>query len=147
MPRAMLSRVEVDSSPKRVQMAMWSYWALVIGSFFFGWLLGVAVVFKLWQLAHAPRWLVLSGMGSVSFLTAPIISGALFSRAIGQLASRGWRGGRWADWLGACGLVAGLLRCDAAVPANGEAPMTSDIGPAESHKRQRCPPRRFASPC
>ena len=81
MLRAMLSRVEVDTSPKRVQTAMWSYW-----------LLGVAVVFKLWQLAHAPRWLVLSGMGSVSFLMALIISGALFSRAIFQLASRGWRG-------------------------------------------------------
>ena len=87
-----------------------SYRVLVVGTFFFGWLLGVAVVFKLWHLAHAPRWLMLSGMGSVSFLMAPIISGALFSGGIGRLASRGWRGAPLGlIGLGACGLVAGLL--------------------------------------
>jgi hypothetical protein len=102
--------VSVDSSPKHAQPVIRSYWVLVIGTFFFGWLLGVAVVGKLWQLAHAPRWLVLSGMGSVSFLMAPIISGAFFSRAIGHLASRGWRGAPLGlIGLGACGLVAGLL--------------------------------------
>jgi hypothetical protein len=102
--------VSVDSLPKRAQTIISSYFAFVVGTFFFGWLLGVALVFKLWQLAHAPRWLVLSGMGSVSFLMAPIISGALFSRAIGWLASRGWRGAPLGlIGLGACGLVAGLL--------------------------------------
>ena len=60
--------------------------ALVVGTFFFGWLLGVAVVFKLWQLAHAPRWLVFSGMGSVSFLMAPIIM-----RRARLARSAGWR--------------------------------------------------------
>ena len=89
---------------------MSSHLALVVGTFFFGWLLGVAVVGKLWQLAHAPRWLVFSGMGSVSFLMAPIVSGALFSRAIGRLAARGWRGAPLGlIGLGTCGLVAGLL--------------------------------------
>jgi len=82
----------------------------VSGTFFLGWLLGVAVVGKLWQLAHAPRWLVLSGMGSVTFLMAPIITGALFSRAISRLASRGWWGAPLGlIGLGTCGLVAGLL--------------------------------------
>ena len=82
----------------------------MVATFFFGWLLGVGVVFKLWQLAQAPHWLVLSGMGSVSFLMAPIISGAIFSRAIGRLASRGWRGAPLGlIGLGACALVAGLL--------------------------------------
>ena len=89
---------------------MSSHLALVVGTFFFGWLLGVAVVGKLWQLAHAPRWLVFSGMGSVTFLMTPIFSGALFSRAIGRLAARGWRGAPLGlIGLGTCGLVAGLL--------------------------------------
>jgi hypothetical protein len=106
--------VSVDSSLERAQPhaqpILRSYWVLVIGTFFIGWLLGVVMVGKLWQLAHAPRWLVLSGMGSVSFLMAPIISGALFSRAMGRLASRGWHGAPLGlIGLGACGLVAGLL--------------------------------------
>jgi len=102
--------VRVDSSPRPVQPLFRPYLALVVGTFFFGWLLGVAVVFKLWQLAHAPRWLVLSGMGSVTFLMAPIVSGALLSRAIGRLAARGWLGAPLGlIGLGACGLVAGLL--------------------------------------
>lgn len=102
--------MSVDSSSKRAQGVISPYWAFVVGTFFLGWLLGVGVVFKLWQLAHAPRWLVLSGMGSVSFLMAPIISGALFSGAIGRLAARGWRGAPLGlIGLGACGLVAGLL--------------------------------------
>jgi hypothetical protein len=98
--------VAVESSPRRVQ----PYLALVVGTFVFGWLMGVAVVFKLWHLAHAPRWLVFSGMGTVSFLMAPVISGVLFSRGIGRLASRGWRGAPLGlVGLGACGLIVGLL--------------------------------------
>ncbi len=82
----------------------------MIGTFVFGWLLGVAVVFKLWQLANAPRWIVFSGMGTVTFLMAPVIGGVLFSRGIGRLASRGWRGAPLGlVGLGACGLVVGLL--------------------------------------
>ena len=86
------------------------YLTLAIGTFIVGWLLGVAVVFKLWQLAHAPHWMVLSGMGTVSFLMAPCLTGVLFSRAIGGLAARGWRGAPLGlVGLGACGLVVGLL--------------------------------------
>jgi hypothetical protein len=84
--------------------------ARVIGTFVLGWLLGVAVVFKLWQLAHAPRWLIFSGMGMVSFLMAPLLGGAFFSRAVGRLAARGWRGAPLGlVELGICGLVVGLL--------------------------------------
>jgi hypothetical protein len=95
-----------DSRAHRVRSDL----ALVIGTFVVGWLLGVAIVFKLWQLAHAPRWLVFSGMGTVSFLMAPCLVGVMFSRAIGRLAARGWRGAPLGlIGLGACGLVAGLL--------------------------------------
>jgi hypothetical protein len=86
------------------------YLVLAIGAFVLGWGLGVAVVFKLWQLAHAPRWMVASGMGTVSFLMAPCLGGVLFARATGRLAARGWRGAPLGlVGLGACGLVAGLL--------------------------------------
>ncbi len=86
------------------------YLVVVIGAFIVGWLLGVAVVFKLWQLGHAPRWMMLSGMGTVSFLMAPCLIGVLFTRGIGRLAARGWRGAPLGlIGLGACGLVAGLL--------------------------------------
>ena len=86
------------------------YVVLAIGTFVLGWGLGVAVVFKLWQLGHAPRWMVTSGMGTVSFLMAPCLVGVLFARAMGRLAARGWRGAPLGlVGLGACGLVAGLL--------------------------------------
>jgi hypothetical protein len=86
------------------------YVVLAIAAFVLGWGLGVAVVFKLWQLAHAPRWMVTSGMGTVSFLMAPCLGGVLFARATGRLAARGWRGAPLGlVGLGACGLVAGLL--------------------------------------
>ncbi|HEX3903494.1 MAG TPA: hypothetical protein VH853_11640 [Polyangia bacterium] len=95
-----------DSSSGRFR----PYLTLVVATFLFGWLLGFAIVFKLWQLAHAPRWLVTSGMGTVTFLMAPVIGGVLFSRGIGRLAARGWRGAPLGlVGLGACGLVAGLL--------------------------------------
>jgi hypothetical protein len=95
-----------DRSPSRAQ----PYLVLVIGTFVLGWLFGVAIVFKLWQLAHAPRWLVFSGMGMVSFLMAPCFGGVLFSRTIARLAQRGWRGAPLGlIGLGACGLVVGLL--------------------------------------
>ncbi|HVZ86160.1 MAG TPA: hypothetical protein VHG72_04285 [Polyangia bacterium] len=84
--------------------------ALVGGAFFYGWLLGFAVVFKLWHLAHAPRWMMFSGMGYVSFMMAPALVGFLFTRLIGRLASRGWRGAPLGlIGLGAGGLVLGLL--------------------------------------
>jgi hypothetical protein len=106
MRRAMLRRVTDDGRAARGESDL----ALLIGAFVFGWLLGAVIVFKLWQLAHAPRWLVFSGMGIVSFLMAPCFGGVLFSRSIGRLAARGWRGAPLGlIGLGAGGLVVGLL--------------------------------------
>ncbi|HEY4392897.1 MAG TPA: hypothetical protein VGP64_02495 [Polyangia bacterium] len=87
-----------------------AYLVLAVGTFVLGWGLGAAVVFKAWQLAHAPRWMVTSGMGTVSFLMAPCLCGVLFARTTARLAARGWRGAPLGlVGLGACGLVAGLL--------------------------------------
>jgi hypothetical protein len=84
--------------------------AHVIGAFTFGWLLGLVVVFKLWHLAHAPRWMMFSGMGYVSLMMAPTLVGFAFARVIGRLAARGWRGAPLGMiGVGVCGLVAGLL--------------------------------------
>lgn len=84
--------------------------AYVIGAFAFGWLLGLLVVFKLWHLAHAPRWMMFSGMGYVSLMMAPTFVGFGFARLVGRLATRGWRGAPLGMiGLGVCGLVVGLL--------------------------------------
>ncbi|HXJ19676.1 MAG TPA: hypothetical protein VMT03_05530 [Polyangia bacterium] len=86
------------------------YLPFVIAAFAFGWVLGLAVVFKLWLLAHAPHWMIFSGMGYVSLMMAPAVGGFFFARWIGRLASRGWRGAPLGlVGLGVCGLVAGLL--------------------------------------
>jgi hypothetical protein len=86
------------------------YLPFVISAFAFGWALGLAVVFKLWLLSHAPRWMIFSGMGYVSLMMAPSVGGFFFARWIGRLASRGWRGAPLGlVGLGVCGLVAGLL--------------------------------------
>ncbi len=84
--------------------------AYVIGAFAFGWLLGLLVILKLWQLSHAPRWMMFSGMGYVSLMMAPAFVGFGFARVVGRLATRGWRGTPLGlVGLGVCGLVAGLL--------------------------------------
>ena len=82
----------------------------VTGTFAFGWALGFVVVFKLWQLAHAPRWMMFSGVGYVTFMLAPPISGFAVARLAGRLVARGW-GGAPLRWLaaGVCGLLAGFL--------------------------------------
>jgi hypothetical protein len=99
----MLRRVRGDT-PSR------SYLPLVIGAFTVGWLLGLLVVFKLWHLTHAPRWMMFSGMGYVSLMMAPAFVGFAFARVINRLASRGWRGAPLGLFgLGVCGLVVGLL--------------------------------------
>jgi len=86
------------------------YLPFVIGAFAFGWLLCLVVVFKLWLLAHAPHWMIFSGMGYISLMMAPAFGGFAFARWIGRLASRGWRGAPLGlVGLGVCGLVAGLL--------------------------------------
>src|SRR4029077_13960624 len=40
----------------------------VAGTFLFGWLAGLAIVLKLWQLADVPRWMIFSGTGYVSLM-------------------------------------------------------------------------------
>jgi hypothetical protein len=84
--------------------------AVHVATFLFGWLAGLAIVFKLWHVADAPRWMIFSGTGYVTFMLAPVFIGFLFARGIGRLVSHGWGGvslGLLA--MGAVGLVAGLL--------------------------------------
>jgi hypothetical protein len=82
----------------------------VAGTFLFGWLLGLAVVFKLWHLAHAPRWMILSGVGYVTLMLPPAISGFACAWCTGRLAARGWGpASRGLAGAGLLGLVAGLL--------------------------------------
>jgi hypothetical protein len=103
--RAMLRRV-----PGEARSGSRGYLPFVIGAFAFGWTLGLAVVFKLYLLAHAPRWMMFSGMGYVSLMMAPAFGGFVFARGIGRLASRGWRGAPLGlVGLGVGGLVLGLL--------------------------------------
>jgi hypothetical protein len=87
-----------------------SFFAIIAGTFLFGWLLGVAIVFKLWHLAHAPRWMLMSGVGYVTLMLPPTITGFTLAWATGRLAARGW--GPVSLGLagaGVVGLVAGLL--------------------------------------
>lgn len=78
--------------------------------FLFGWLVGLAIVIKIWELADAPRWMLFSGAGYVSLMLGPTIVGFGFARTLGLLAGRGW-GGASLGLLcaGVVGLVAGLL--------------------------------------
>jgi hypothetical protein len=84
--------------------------ALVAGTFLFGWVAGVVVVFKLWHLAHAPRWMVLSGVGYVTLMLPPAITGFALAWAAGRLAARGWgTASLGLAGAGVLGLVVGLL--------------------------------------
>ena len=87
-----------------------SFSAFVAATFLFGWVAGLAIVFKFWHVANAPRWMIFSGTGYVTFMLAPTIIGFVFARSVGRLAARGWGGvslGLLA--VGAVGVVAGLL--------------------------------------
>jgi len=84
--------------------------ALVAGTFLFGWLLGAAVVLKLWHLAEAPRWMILSGVGYVTLMLPPAITGFALAWCAGRLAGRGWGSASLGlAAVGVLGLVAGLL--------------------------------------
>lgn len=79
-------------------------------SFLFGWLGGLAVVLRLWEVADAPRWMLWSGTGYVMLMLVPVVVGFGFARLIGRLAMRGWGGGSLSLLTaGAAGLVAGLF--------------------------------------
>jgi hypothetical protein len=84
--------------------------AFVTATFLLGWLLGVVCVFKVWSLLQAPRWMMFSGAGYVSFVLAPIVLGVAVTVLSGKMCSRGW-GGSPVRMLavGVCGLVLGLV--------------------------------------
>jgi hypothetical protein len=87
-----------------------SFLAFVTGTFLLGWLGGFVAVFKVWHLAHAPRWMMFSGVGYVSFMLVPAITGFFITRLAGQLVARGWGGAPLRLFAaGLCGLLAGLL--------------------------------------
>jgi len=87
-----------------------SFLATVAGTFVFGWIIGVIVVLKLWQLSGAPGWMMVTGAGYVIFTLAPLSTGFVLTRLLGRLISRGWTGPSLGFLLlGLCGLVAGLF--------------------------------------
>jgi hypothetical protein len=87
-----------------------SFLAFVTGTFLFGWLVGFVAVLKLWHLLHAPRWMMVSGVGYVTFMLFPAVTGFLVAWLCGRLVSRGWGGAPLRMLaVGVCGLMAGLL--------------------------------------
>jgi len=84
--------------------------AFVAGTFLFGWLLGLASVLKLWHLAQAPRWMILSGVGYVTLMLPPALAGFALAWCAGRLSARGWGPASLSlGGVGVIGLVAGLL--------------------------------------
>ena len=83
--------------------------SFVAGSFAFGWLLGLLAVLRIWDLVHAPRWMLFGGVGYVTLMLAPTIVGFGFVRSVGRLAARGWGPASLTLLaVGLGGLVAGL---------------------------------------
>jgi hypothetical protein len=96
--------------PSGVERSPLPFRAFVTGTFLLGWLGGFAAVFKLWQLAQAPRWMMFSGAGYVTFMLVPALAGVIVTRLAGRLVARGWGGAplRFVA-VGLCGVLAGLL--------------------------------------
>lgn len=87
-----------------------AFLAFVTGTFLFGWLGGIATIYKVWQLVHAPRWMMFTGVGYVTFMLLPMVSGVIAAMVSGRLVSRGWGGAPLRMLaLGVCGAVAGLF--------------------------------------
>jgi hypothetical protein len=96
--------------PERVVSRTSSFAVFLAGTFVFGWLLGLAIVFKLWHVAQAPRWMMFSGVAYVSMMLPPALTGFATAWSMGRLAARGWgRPSLGLAGMGAVGLVAGLL--------------------------------------
>jgi len=94
----------------RVATRHFPFSAFVAGTFLFGWLLGLAVVLKLWHLSQAPRWMIVSGVGYVTLMLPPTISGFTLAWGTGRLAARGWGpASLLLAGAGVAGLVAGVL--------------------------------------
>jgi len=86
------------------------YSAFVAGTFLFGWLVGFAIVLKLWLLAEAPRWMILSGVGYVTLMLPPAITGFALAWCAGRMSARGWGPASLGlAGAGVVGLVTGLL--------------------------------------
>jgi hypothetical protein len=84
--------------------------AFVAAAFLFGWLLGFAIVLQLWHLSHAPRWMIVGGVGYVTLMLPPALIGFGVAWCAGRLAARGWSPASLAlAGAGAVGLVAGLF--------------------------------------
>jgi hypothetical protein len=83
--------------------------AYVTGTFLFGWLAGLAIVFKMFLLASVPRWMIFSGVGYVSLMLVPPLAGFAFARVMGRLLGRGYGGAPLGLLgLGLVGLVVGF---------------------------------------
>ena len=78
----MLARVAI----RDVATSKGGYSAFVAGTFLFGWLVGFAIVLKLWLLAEAPRWMILSGVGYVTLMLPPAITGFALAWCAGRMA-------------------------------------------------------------
>ena len=84
--------------------------AFVASTFLFGWLLGLATVLKLWHLSDAPRWMILSGVGYVTMMLPPTLTGFALAWCAVRLSARGWGLASLAlAGAGVIGLFAGLL--------------------------------------
>jgi hypothetical protein len=83
---------------------------LIAGTFLFGWLLGLAIVLKMWHVAHAPRWMIVSGVGYVTLMLPPTLVGFVLAWGTRRLAARGWGPASLSlAGAGVAGLVAGVL--------------------------------------
>ena len=83
---------------------------LVTGTFGLGWVAGILLVLKSWHLFRAPRWMMFSGAGYVTFMLVPIVFGFGVTWLSSRLISRGWgRVSLGFLGLGLCGLIVGLM--------------------------------------
>ena len=106
----MLGAVLARAAIRDISRWKTAYSVFVAASFLFGWLLGFATVLQLWRLAHAPRWMIISGVGYVTLMLPPALIGFGVAWCAGRLAARGASPASLAlAAAGAVGLVAGLF--------------------------------------
>ena len=94
----------------RVDRSSVTFVGAVTASFVLGWLLGLAVVLKLWNAGRMPHAKLFGGAGYAAFMLLPVLSGILVTRASARLYGRGWGGAplRFLG-LGLGALLAGVL--------------------------------------
>ena len=87
-----------------------NFLGLVTGTFGLGWAAGALLVLKSWHLFRAPRWMMVSGAGYITFMLVPIVFGFTLTWLCSRLISRGWgRVSLGFFGLGLFGLIVGLL--------------------------------------